>query len=125
MPVNVSVVSVGGKRYYTAFYEKRNVGGSVLKSALTQQEYQDYFDDMKSKKWEQAYVNAYHHGGKTYFSAIWYQNAGYSAYSATRKSSAEGYQEKWESSTESGMLTRAVTGYQEGGQHWFAAHWAK
>ena len=125
VPVNVSVVSVGGKRYYTAFYEKRNVGGSVLKSSLTQQEYQDYFDDMKSKKWEQAYVNAYHHGGKTYFSAIWYQNAGYSAYSATRKSSAEGYQEKWESSTESGMLTRAVTGYQEGGQHWFAAHWAK
>jgi len=31
VPVNVSVTSVGGKKYYTAFYEKRDVGGSILK----------------------------------------------------------------------------------------------
>lgn len=109
----------------SAFYEKRNVGGSLLKSSLTQEEYQDLFDERKTKKWEQVYVNAYTHGGKTLFSAIWYEKSGYSSYSATRKSSPGSYQDKWESNTSEGLLTRAVTGYSEGGDHWFAAHWAK
>jgi hypothetical protein len=125
VPVNVAVASVGGKRYYSAFYEKRNVGGSVLKSSLSQSEYQDKFDEMKTKKWEQVYVNAYTHGGQTQFSAIWYQNSGYSSNAAVRKSSPDSYQDKWENYTSDGLLTRCVTGYGEGGQHWFAAHWAK
>jgi murein DD-endopeptidase MepM/ murein hydrolase activator NlpD len=125
VPVNVSVTSVGGKRYYSAFYEKRNVGGSVLKSFLSQQEYQDMYDDMKKKSWEQVYINAYHHDGQTRFSVIWYEKSGYQTYSATRKSNSDGYQDKWESNTSNGLLTRCVTGYDEGGKHWFAAQWAK
>jgi murein DD-endopeptidase MepM/ murein hydrolase activator NlpD len=125
VPVNVSVVSVGGKRYYSAFYEKRNVGGNVLKSFLSQQEYQDMFDDNSKKGWEQVYINAYHHEGQTRFSVIWYKNSGYSSSTATRKSSIDGYQDKWETNTGNGLLTRCVTGYEEGGKHWFAAHWAK
>lgn len=125
VPVNVSVTSVGGKLYYSAFYEKRNTGGSMLKSFLTQQEYQDKFDEMKAKNWEQVYINAYHHDGQTRFSVIWYEKSGYSSYAATRKSDSGSYQEKWEANTGNGMLTRCVTGYEEGGKHWFAAHWAK
>lgn len=125
VPVNVSVTSVNGKRYYAAFYEKRNVGDAVLKSFLTQAEYQDMFDDMSKKNWEQVYINAYHHDGKTRFSVIWYQKAGYTNWSATRKSSDDSYQEKWEENLSQGRLTRCVTGYDEGGKHWFAAHWAK
>ncbi len=125
VPVNVSVVSVGGKKYYSAFYEKRNVGGSVLKSSLSQQEYQDKFDEMKGKNWEQVYINAYHHDGQTRFSVIWYEKSGYSSYSATRKSDSGSYQDKWEDNTANGLLTRCVTGYDEGGKHWFAAEWAK
>lgn len=125
VPVNVSVTSVGGKRYYSAFYEKRNVGGAVLKSFLSQQEYQDKFDEMKGKNWEQVYINAYHHEGQTRFSVIWYERSGFQSQAATRKSSSESYQDKWESNTGDGLLTRCVTGYEEGGKHWFAAHWAK
>lgn len=125
VPVNVSVTSVGGKLYYSAFYEKRNVGGYALKSFLSQQEYQDMYDDMSKKKWEQVYINAYHHNGQTRFSVIWYQNSGFSFNSATRKSSSDNYQDKWEANAGKGLLTRCVTGYDEGGKHWFAAHWAK
>ncbi|HEV7782289.1 MAG TPA: serine hydrolase [Chitinophagaceae bacterium] len=125
VPVNVSVVSIGGKRYYSAFYEKRNVGGSLLKSFLSQQEYQDKYDEMKAKNWEQVYINAYHHEGQTRFSVIWYERSGYQSRAATRKSDSDSYQEKWESNTGNGLLTRCVTGYDEGGRHWFAAHWAK
>lgn len=125
VPVNVSVVSVGGKRYYSAFYEKRNVGGCVLKSSLSQQEYQDLFDDMSKKGWEQVYINAYHHDGQTRFSAIWYEKSGLTNAVATRKSDADNYQDKWEQYTSDGRLTRCVTGYDEGGKHWFAASWGK
>ncbi|MDZ4808817.1 MAG: serine hydrolase [Bacteroidota bacterium] len=125
VPVNVSVTSVGGKKYYAAFYEKRNVGGSVLKSSLSQQEYQNMYDDMDKKHWEQVYINAYHHDGQTRFSVIWYEKSGYRSFTATRKSSSDSYQDKWETNTGNGFLTRCVTGYEEGGKHWFAAHWAK
>jgi Bacterial tandem repeat domain 1/Peptidase family M23 len=125
VPVNVSVASVGGKKYYSAFYEKRNVGGSVLKSSLSQQEYQDKYDEMKGKNWEQVYINAYKHDGQTMFSVIWYEKSGFRDYSATRKSDNDSYQNKWENNTGNGLLTRCVTGYDEGGKHWFAAHWAK
>ncbi|MBL7720448.1 MAG: hypothetical protein JNK98_00485 [Chitinophagaceae bacterium] len=101
------------------------MGGSVLKSSLSQQEYQDMFEDMKQKKWEQVYINAYRHDGQTRFSVIWHQNSGYDAYTATRKSDKDGYQEKYENNLEAGYLTRCVTGYEEGGKHWFAGHWSK
>ena len=125
VPVNVSVAKIRGKRFYTAFYEKNNVGGQILKSFLTQQEYQVLFDDMSKKKWKQVYVNAYQHNGQTRFSAIWYERSGYHSYTATRKSSSSDYQQKWETNTGNGMLTCCVTGYEESGKHWFAALWAK
>lgn len=125
VPVNVAVVSIGGKLNYSAFYEKRNVGKATLKSSLSQAEYQSWFDDMSKKGNEQVYVNAYRHQGETRFSVIWYQNAAYKNWTATRKSGSGSYQEKWEDNLSEGRLTRCVTGYDEGGKHWFAAHWAK
>jgi Beta-lactamase/Bacterial tandem repeat domain 1 len=124
-PVNVSVVSIDGKRYYAAFYEKRNAGNSVLKSYLSEQEYMDIYKDMEKKNWEQVYINAYRHNGQTRFSAIWYEKSGYRVYAGTQKSGSDDYQQQWATNTGKGMLTRCVTGYEEGGKHWFAAHWAK
>lgn len=125
VPVNVSVVSVSGKKFYSAFYEKRNVGGHLLKSTLSQQEYQDKYDEMKDKNWEQVYINAYNQDGQTRFSVIWYEKSGYRDFSATRKSASDSYQDKWQNNISNGLLTRCVTGYEEGGKHWFAAHWSK
>ncbi len=125
VPVNVSVVVIGSKRYYAAFYEKRDVGGHVLKSTLTQLEYQTMYEDMKKKGWEQVYINAYEHNNNTLFSVIWYEKSGYRDYTAIRKGSSEVYQQNWDTNTGKGFLTRCVTGYEEGGKHWFAAHWAK
>jgi hypothetical protein len=125
VPVNVSVTSIGGKLYYSAFYEKRNVGNHFLKSQLTQDEYQELFNDLGKKNYEQVYINAYHHDGKTRFSVIWYEKAGYSSWNAVRKAGFNDYQEKWEDNLSQGRLTRCISGYEEGGKHWFAAHWSK
>lgn len=125
VPVNVSVTSVNGKRYYAAFYEKRKEADAVLKSFLSQQEYQDMFEAMKKKNYEQVYINAYHHQGQTRFSVIWYRNAGFSRLEATRRSTSLGYQDKWDEHTGKGLLTQCITGYDEGGKHYFAAEWVK
>ncbi len=104
-PVNVSLTSVGGKKYQAAFYEKRNVAGSVLKSSLSRQEYHNMYDNMDKKHWEQVYITAYHYDGQTRFSVIWYEKSGYRSFTATRKSSSDRYQEKWETNTSNGLLT--------------------
>jgi hypothetical protein len=40
--VIISVVSLGGKRSYTALYEKKNAGGFFARSFLTPAEYQTF-----------------------------------------------------------------------------------
>lgn len=125
VPVNVSVTSVKGKKYYSAFYEKRDVGNCKLRSSLTQQEYQQQFEEMSNKHWDQVYINAYRHKGKTYFSVIWYQNAGFEKYAAVRKASSSGYQSNYNTYAGYGYRTRCVTGYEEGKKHYFAAMWTK
>ncbi|MGC4234941.1 MAG: hypothetical protein QM594_18320, partial [Niabella sp.] len=125
VPVNVSVVSSGDKLSYSAFYEKKNVGGAVLKSILSQTEYQDKFEEMKKKKWEQVYINAYHHKGATRFSVIWYEKPGEVSYAAIRKSSEESYLKHYDTYTGKGLKTQCITGYDEGGKHWYAALWSE
>lgn len=124
VPINVSVTSINDKKYYAAFYEKKNTT-AILKSSLTQQEYQDMFEDLSKKGWEQVYINAYHHDGKTLFSVIWYKNSGLRDGVNLRKASSELYQDKYEEYTGDGRLTRCVTGYEEAGKTWFAASWSK
>jgi hypothetical protein len=125
VPVNVSVTSIKNTRYYSAFYEKRDVGSVRLKSSLSQQEYQDQFEEMSSKGWEQVYINANTHKGKTEFSVIWYQDAGNNKLGATRKSDSEGFQKRYDQYIDNNFRTRCVTGYGEGKSHYFAGLWLK
>ncbi len=124
-PVNVSVVSIAGIRWYTALYEKKNVGGWQLKSKLSHSEYQDLFETNGGKNWEQVYINAYKHNGETQFSAIWYENSGYTGLSAVRKASNDTYQQSYNDNLGAGLKTRSVTGYEENDKAWYAASWAK
>ena len=71
VPVLVSVASVGGKKYYTATYEKKKVGSWVAQSSLTTSQYQQEFNKNKAAGRQLAYVNAYCHNNKVYYSAIW------------------------------------------------------
>jgi len=64
------VASVKGTRYYTALYEKTNIGSYQAKSSLTPAQYQKLFDENKKKGRQIAYLNGYSHKGKPYLSAI-------------------------------------------------------
>lgn len=123
-PKNVSVVSIGGNRFYTAIYESANIGGWEAKSFLTSSEYQSLANENKQKGRQLVYLNAYEHLGQPRFTAIW-SSATQGQFKARHGLSGPAYQDEWESATKGGLLTRAVTGYAENGQTRYAAVWRK
>jgi murein DD-endopeptidase MepM/ murein hydrolase activator NlpD len=123
-PKNISVVSVGGSRFYTALYEKAGVGGYEAKSFLTADEYRKLFDENRQKGRQLAYLNVYEHQGQPRFSAIW-NSAAQGGFKARHDLSGAQYQGEWEAALKGGMLTRAVAGYAEGGAVRYAAVWRK
>jgi hypothetical protein len=123
-PKNISVVSLGGDRFYTALYEKTNTGSSQAKSFLTAAEYQQLSDENKEKGRQLAYLNVYEHQGQPRFSAIW-NSATQGAFKARHGLSGGAYQQEWEEALKGGLLTRAVTGYEDGNAVRYAAVWRK
>ena len=120
---NVSVVSVGGKRVYTALYDK---GGPEvrLKSSLTPAQYQQEFDDNGKGGLHLAYVNAYTHQGSTFYSAIWTRASGGGLVARHGMSGSE-YQAQWEDARKDGLLTRAVSASEAGGRASYVAFWQR
>jgi hypothetical protein len=126
VPVNISVTHIPGSgKQYAGLYKQKNVGGVLQKSNLTHQEYEDLFQVQAAKNWEQVYVNAYKESGITKFSVIWHQNSPYTNIVAIRQVSDPGYQEHYIQNTGKGLVTRCVTGYEEGNQANYAAQWSK
>ncbi|MGH9872117.1 MAG: peptidoglycan DD-metalloendopeptidase family protein [Pyrinomonadaceae bacterium] len=123
-PKVISVVSIGGNRFYTALYENAKIGGWEAKSFLTATEYQSLADENKQKGRQLAYLNVYEHQGQPRFSAIW-NSSTQGAFKARHDLSGSAYQQEWEAARKSGLLTRAVTGYADGGAVKYAAVWRK
>jgi hypothetical protein len=123
-PKNISVVSLGGERFYTALYESADAGSTLAKSFLTPAEYQELSDENKQKGRQLAYLNAYEHQGQPRFTAIW-NSATKGSFKARHDLSGGQYQQEWEAAVKTGMLTRAVTGYVEGTEVRYAAVWRK
>jgi hypothetical protein len=73
--VIISVGSLGGKRSYTALYEKKNAGGFFARSFLTPAEYQDVFNQNVQAGWRLVYLNAYTHVDGLRLTAIWQMEA--------------------------------------------------
>jgi hypothetical protein len=120
---NVSVVSSGGRRVYTALYDKG--GPDVrLKSALTPAQYQKEFDDNREAGLHLAYVNAYTHEGSTFYSAIWTRASG-GGLVARHGMSGNEYQAQWEDARRDGLLTRAVSASEAGGRASYVAFWQR
>jgi hypothetical protein len=124
VPVNVSVVNISGKSLVTALYEKKNVGGFYLKSAMTLSQYKSLFDQYKGKGFKLVYLDGYTEKGQPRLSGIWYKTVPYGSYWAKHHLSASGYQNEYSSYMKGGYSTKVVTGYQDGG-HRYEGIWVK
>ncbi len=126
VPINVSVVSENGQLRYTAFYEKRNVGGFLLKSSLTPEQYQIEFDEHKDKDdgFSITYLDAYEHDGNVRFATIWNQeHKGITR--ARHHLTGDGYQKEHEKALKDGFLTAIVAGYALNNKPRFLGVWRK
>jgi hypothetical protein len=123
-PRNVSVVSSGGQRRYTALYERVDLGSWQSRSQLGAAEYQQAFDDNAKAGRHLVYIDAYVHGGQPQFSAIWSSKAA-GAYRARHGLTGAQYQTEWTTNTRAGHLTEAVSGYAVGNNARYAAIWRR
>ena len=122
--VNISVVSISGERRYTALYERGDVGAWKARSSLTPAQYQAEFDDNVEAGRALAYVQGYVHQGRVRFSAIWRADLT-APFTARHGMTGSDYQERYDRATGNEFLTRAVTGYEQGGEARFAALWRR
>ncbi len=118
---NVSVVSLGGQRRYTALYEKG--GPDVrLESASSPAEYQEEYERNRDAGLHLAYVNAYVHEGRLFYSAIWSRQAeGVTV--ARHGLDGAAYQQQWEQARRGGKLTRAISAADVDGRASYVAYW--
>ncbi len=70
-PINVSVVSIGKKRFYTALYRADNMGSWALKSSVRESNYQAEFNAQKKAGRLPIYLCGYVHNGAAYYSVIY------------------------------------------------------
>jgi hypothetical protein len=122
VPTIISVTPVGGERRYTALYEKKAVGGFQASQVLDPQQYQAEFDRQAAAGRKLVYLNTYNDGGAR-FTAIWYSNAE-PAY-ARHALRAPAFHEELDAQRAKGLLTRALTGYEDGRNVFYAAFWTR
>jgi hypothetical protein len=122
VPTIISVTPAGGERRYTALYEKKDVGGFQASQVLDPQQYQAEFDRQVAAGRKLVYLNTYDDGGAR-FTAIWYSNAApaYVRHALT----APAFHSELDAQRAKGLLTRALTGYEDGGNVYYAAFWTR
>jgi hypothetical protein len=114
VPINVSVVVVGGARYYTAFYELTSVGSFTLSSTVLESSYQTYFNSQTAAGRKLTYVDVYRDGSVNRFSVV-FASAVSSNWAAIHNATSAQYQTAYTSNTGAGRLTRAVAAYVSNG----------
>jgi hypothetical protein len=126
VPIQVSAYTLGPGRFITTLYEKRSVGVVLLKSHLSESEYNALVAENEKKHMALVYVNAYVELGYTpRYAAIWHQYTSFTSIAAPHKMSTSEYQTNYNKYTGQGLWTRAVTGYEQHNKMVFEAIWAK
>jgi hypothetical protein len=122
-PASVSVVSVGGTRFYTVLYNGDDIGEWRVEGEVAEADFQRVVSARTREGLHLVYVNAYMHQGQPYLSAIFARKAG-ARVSAAHGLSASAYQDAYDQNTRAGLLTRAVTSFDgASSQHRHAAVW--
>ena len=122
VPVNISVTPWGGARYYTALYEKKDVGSFAAWQVLSTSQYQAQINQQAAAGRRLVYLNAYNDPSGPHFTAIWYSNAAVSY--ARHGIDPLDYYALAKAQRARGLLTRAVTGYTDGTNLRYAGFWS-
>lgn len=121
-PAAISVVSTGGEQRYTVLWRSDNIGAWVVKSQIPEADYQALYNTESNANRKPAYVNAYMHQGKPYYSVVFAQMPG--ARKDRHGMSSAAYQNEFDDAMAHNLPTRAVAGIDGAAQqHRFIACW--
>lgn len=121
-PAAISVVSTGGEQRYTVLWRSDNIGAWVVKSQIPEADYQALYNTESNANRKPAYVNAYMHQGKPYYSVVFAQIPG--ARKDRHGMSSAAYQNEFDDAMAHNLPTRAVAGIDGAAQqHRFIACW--
>ncbi len=124
-PVNVSVVSLGGKLFYTDLFRGADVGSVIVQGEIPEASYQAAYSAQAAAGRAPISLDAYMHNGVAYIAAVFGQPPT-SGRTDRHGMSAEVYQREYIAATSAGQSTRAVTGIDgTKSEHRFAATWWK
>jgi hypothetical protein len=118
--VNVSTVEVGGDRFWTGLFEQVVATGWTVETVAVA-DYQNTFDANVAAGRLPIYVHGFSTSAGPHLTAIWVDPMG-GSWAAVHGLTGAEYQTAWDANTGAGRLTRAVTGYDDGGAR-FAAVW--
>eukprot|EP01059_Diplonema_ambulator_P018743 TRINITY_DN3130_c0_g1_i1.p1 TRINITY_DN3130_c0_g1~~TRINITY_DN3130_c0_g1_i1.p1 ORF type:complete len:591 (+),score=146.16 TRINITY_DN3130_c0_g1_i1:211-1773(+) len=122
-PLMVFVVSYGGTLYYTALWEKRNIGSWYVNTRLRLSDYQSVFNQQtQNENRRPMYLNAYSHNGVTYVSVIFASGVP-TVFGAKHGMSSASLTLNVATNNNANRLTNTLTGYSSGSSHYYAAAW--
>ncbi len=123
-PVNISVVSVGGERKYTAFYQEGSVNGWALKSKVRAEDVDAVIAEWAKKGRGVSYTNAYFHDNRFYQSMVFNGKTDPETrqFIASNETMGSTYQKQKEEKKQNVLMITAAYGVRE---KKFASVWTK
>jgi hypothetical protein len=115
---------VSGKAYYAAIWDKSAGPAWVARHGMTSAQYQQEFDKYGKEGYRLVHVSGYGVSGKAHYAAIWEKKSG-PAWAARHGMTSAQYQEEFDKYGQQGYRLVQVSGYNVGGQAYFAAIWEK
>jgi len=129
----VSVTAVGlmtssqaaddGSRY-AAIWEKTSGPAFVARHGMTSQGYQQEFDKWTAQGYCLTLVSGYAVGNQAHYAAIW-EKKSCPPWAARHGLTSQAYQQEFDKWTGQGYRLKLVSGYNVGGQDFYAAIWEK
>jgi hypothetical protein len=121
---DVSGYDVGGQARYAAIWEKSNGPPWEARYGLTSAQYQQTFDDLTKRGYRLVHVSGYGIGGQAFYAGIWEQRSGPDCLTLEGMTAAE-YERASDDLKDQGYRLTEVSGYDVGGQDYYAAIWEK
>jgi hypothetical protein len=120
--IDVCGYEVDGQDRYAAIWEQLASPPWEARHGLTSAQYQQTFDDLRSKGYRLVHVSGYGVGGQVFYAAIWEKRSG-PAWQARHGMTSAQYQQAFNDLTAQGYRLIDVSGYNVAGQDRYAAIW--
>lgn len=125
MPLSINLVHINGTVKCAAIWEPNKNTAWESRSDLTEQQYQNYFNQFTPKGYVPYNITVYKDAqNQTKFAALWKKEPGVN-FIARHGLSEEAYQKLWNELSEQNYLPYSIAVYEESGSLKFAAAWQK